>query len=167
MRSILIHVCNYCLILPDSKQKVAKMRVFVWRACLFVRSNSKTAEYILIKFYIGGFDWNLLRHFHFSLNRTTIMGTSHENLHAFLLVPLMELSTFISEPKIFRTKLVEKDETHILWPVQCWRQLNKRKRIRRKCYFILTFSHLLNSCLIWGSHSGGYEDYHLLGYNAM
>jgi hypothetical protein len=35
------------------------------------------------------------------------------------------------------------------------------------CELNLCFQYKLGACGIWGSHSGGYEEFYLLGYNAV
>jgi hypothetical protein len=52
--------------------------------CLFECNSSRTAERVFMKFYARGFYLNLLTNSSFGFKQTTVTGTLHENLQAFL-----------------------------------------------------------------------------------
>jgi hypothetical protein len=53
--------------------------------CLSAFDNSRIAEGIFMKFYIGDFYENFLTHSSFGENWTVVMGTLHEDLETFFM----------------------------------------------------------------------------------
>jgi hypothetical protein len=108
---------NNCTTLGPSTTSVPQVRSVRPIVRKFTCYNARRARRMFMTFDIWQFYEKLLSQANFHLVRTILTTALHEGLHAFLRVSRASFAKYLSKRKLLRTKVAEKNQTHILGSV--------------------------------------------------